>query len=254
MDDFESGCSGEEFGWEESCGDGHLPGRGEMEVVLRSRRQRRRGQGVEGYPAATNKELYFAILNSEANEGLSILRTRWLCSYISQEASRRESRLRHQGARSGRQGVNLMTLAKEEMFQEIYQDRPGHACDVSKNSKGWEDLSRILERGSRWAELEAAFGPGIFALLGYSHLTNGFIEKTLRADQVKIWVDLLSHRHPRLKEFCSTIKPIFQACVNGDDPPIEVLGLETVSNWNIISRGETVQGLLEFTRVPSPEL
>lgn len=202
--------------------------------------------GTLRYTPKSARTLYFAVLNSEASESMTVLRNRWLCSYFYQTVQQRERVLRTDSIRSRRQGVTLNTLAKESIFQEFYRtEQHGKQFDRFTHAREWDDLSRILERGSRWAEFESSFGLGIFLLLGYSKMPNVFVEKTLHVDQVKIWVKLLEHSNPDLKDMCKRVNPIFQACMSGNPPPEEQLQLEQVHDWIQIRRSSTVDSMFE---------
>lgn len=92
-------------------------------------------------------------------------------------------------------------LGWKKKFGEVKRARLKEAHpDLDPKEKEYQRQARRFEHqlqyGERWARLRGEFGPGIFALLPSTVVTNSWVEQTLTATQFDAWLSTL-RRHNR---------------------------------------------------------
>jgi hypothetical protein len=193
----------------------------------------------ESWPASNELEednrlrnLYFSSERCGDTSILEAFRRRWYLAELFRTSESIKKRLACSQPRSGQVGVGVASLARQQQFRTIHR-LPQHE-QVNAKDERWVEFDRMLNRGKQWNFLCDAFGEGIFAVLPPSEVSNSFIERTLRVDDLMVFGRLLVERVPNLQRLCDGFRPIFAALIEGADAPEPMMRLEVEQAWDML--------------------
>lgn len=79
-----------------------------------------------------------------------------------------------------------------------------------------------LQYGERWARLRGEFGPGIFALLPSTVVTNSWVEQTLSATQFDAWLSILRRHNRPDATMVERAWRLVEGALSGEKPPVRL--------------------------------
>jgi hypothetical protein len=133
-----------------------------------------------------------------------------------------------------RPGARNAAIAKARLFQAIWPTETGSpamsqvsqtilpqlgdAVPSDRQNKLWRSLSKRLEKGRRWADLEQRFGMGFLALVPSSTVPHSWIER-LSIDHFTVWMDMVNRFNMRAVEFGRLIIHPMKDALHGRQAP-----------------------------------
>jgi hypothetical protein len=114
---------------------------------------------------------------------------------------------------------------KRSRLLEANQDLDPKEKDSEKKARQFE---RQLQYGERWARLRREFGPGIYALLPSTVVTNRWIEQQLSITHFDAWLSVLRRHNPPDPLIAERAWYLVEEALSGQPPP-ERLRLEDTS-------------------------
>lgn len=114
---------------------------------------------------------------------------------------------------------------KKARLKEAHPDLDPKGEEYRRQARRFEHQ---LHYGERWARLRAEFGPGIFALLPSSAVTNSWVEQTLSATQFDVWLNILRRHNRPDATMVERTWSLVEGALSRKKPPVR-LRLEEVS-------------------------
>lgn len=120
----------------------------------------------------------------------------------------------------------------KKKFGEVKRARLKEAHpDLDPRGKEYRRQERRFEHqvqyGERWARLRGEFGPGIFALLPSSVVTNSWVEQTLSATQFDAWLSILRRHNRPDATMVERAWRLVEGALSGKEPPVRLRLEET---------------------------
>lgn len=118
-------------------------------------------------------------------------------------------------------------LGWKKKFGEVKKARLKEAHpDVDPSGKEYRRQERRFEHqlqyGERWARLRGEFGPGIFALLPSTVVTNSWVEQTLSATQFDAWLSILRRHNRPDATMVERAWRLVEGALSGEEPPVRL--------------------------------
>jgi len=114
---------------------------------------------------------------------------------------------------------------KKARLKEAHPDLDPKGEEYRRQARRFEHQ---LQYGERWARLRGEFGPGIFALLPSTVVTNTWVEQTLSATQFDVWLSILRRHNRPDATMAERAWRLVEGALSGEEPPVR-LRLEEVS-------------------------
>lgn len=123
-------------------------------------------------------------------------------------------------------------LGWKKKFGEVKRARLKEAHpDLDPKEKEYQRQARRFEHqlqyGERWARLRGEFGPGIFALLPSTVVTNSWVEQTLSATQFDAWLSILRRHNRPDATMVDRAWRLVEGALSGKEPPVRLRLEET---------------------------
>ena len=171
------------------------------------------------------REKFFDAQKTQVDGMADYMRHRWKMDILYEEYARLEAEIRMRKEGTGARGRRYETVAKEHLFVTTYAMDLGRKPTKELDGTAWTAFSRFLDWGKRWNELKRKFAtPGVFGLLPGS--ANSFFEKVLSQGQVTCWIEMLDQCNKDIRPLAMHIEPLFLACMEQSEPPVEFSFLE----------------------------
>jgi len=118
-------------------------------------------------------------------------------------------------------------LGWKKKFGEVKRARLKEAHpDLDPKGKEYRRQERRFEHqlqyGERWARLRSEFGPGIFALLPSTVVTNSWVEQTLSSAQFDAWLSILRRHNRPDAAMVERAWRLVEGALGGEEPPVRL--------------------------------